>query len=109
MDRVGGDLGAVKGAGGQSAGSVACAEARARGWPKEARVSLAGRGEAGEMAELGQTLRQPGLAPDSGPGPAELSLSACTSFYPQEQTSSVLAAGEAWREARTFTLHRPAV
>lgn len=77
--------GGAGGAGGQSAGSAACAEARAR----EAGLRRPGSARrAGVMAELGQTLHQPGLAPDLlALGPAELSLSPpAPPFYPQEQT-----------------------
>lgn len=88
-DGVGGDLGAGEGCRRAVGGKCSlCRGQGQRGWLKEARVSLAGRGEAGEMAELGQTLRQPGLAPDLlALGPAELSPSRpAPPFYPQEQT-----------------------
>ena len=89
VDGVGGDLGAGEGcrrAVGRKCGL--CGGQGQRGWPKETRVSLAGRGEAGEMAELGQTLCQPGLAPDLlALGLAELSpFRPAPPFYPQEQT-----------------------
>lgn len=102
-------LGQVKGAGGQWGKCSLCRGQGQRGWAKEARVSLAAGVRLERWLNWVRPSAQPGLGPDLlALGPAELSpLGLCLPSILRSKPSQRVGRCEAWRAARTLTLHRP--
>lgn len=102
-------LGQVKGAGGQWGKCSLCRGQGQRGWAKEVRVSLAAGVRLERWLNWVRPSAQPGLGPDLlALGPAELSpLGLCLPSILRSKPSQRVGRCEAWRAARTLTLHRP--